>query len=59
MTCPYPTKTAFTSERQAKRALRALRNPQGRMHVYQCGDHHHLGHRDKAWRGTTRRRRNA
>ncbi len=40
-------KTMFTSERQAKRALRSIRSDTpGRMHPYRCRDHWHLGHSD-------------
>lgn len=48
MTCPNPEKAAFISERQAKRALRSIKHPQGLMRVYRCGSHWHLGH---GWRG--------
>lgn len=39
-------KTEFTSRRSARRALRSLRHPHGRMHVYKCGGHWHFGHSD-------------
>lgn len=59
MTCPYPTKTAFTSERPAKAALRSFRNPHGRMHAYACSGHWHLGHNDRTGRTKAARRGNA
>lgn len=40
-------KTEFESERAAKRALRSIRSPHGRMHVYRCGGHWHIGHGNK------------
>lgn len=46
MTCPTPEKTKFTSERVAKRGLRALKHPHGVMHAYRCGGHWHIGHRN-------------
>lgn len=44
MTCPHPQKTKYASEKAAKRALRSIKNPQGLMHPYRCGNHVHLGH---------------
>lgn len=47
MTCSTG-KREFGTERQAKRGLRALKNPLGVMHAYRCelgGEHWHLGHR--------------
>ena len=40
-------KTEFSSRRTAKRALKSIDNPQGRMHAYQCDEdpgHFHIGH---------------
>jgi hypothetical protein len=39
-------KTEFSSGRAAKRALKSIDNPQGRMHAYPCeeGGHWHFGH---------------
>lgn len=47
MSCQPTGKTEFRSRRAARRALHAIVHPQGRMHVYRCGDHWHFGHNDK------------
>lgn len=57
MTCPFPDKASFTSERQAKRALRSIKNPQGWMHPYRCGGHWHLGHGTKTTKTTNKGRK--
>lgn len=42
--CPlFPDKVTFTSERQAKRAIRAIKHPLGSPRPYRCGAHWHLG----------------
>lgn len=46
-TCPSPEKSKFTSERQAKAALRSIRHPHGQMQAYRCGAHWHIGHGHK------------
>lgn len=54
MTCGSG-KTEFTSRRRAKAALHALRRPHGRMHVYRCGGHWHIGHNDRLDRARWRK----
>lgn len=47
--CPQPEKRPYPSKRAARRALstiyrnRANSGP-GRLHVYKCGGHWHVGH---------------
>lgn len=59
MTCPTPEKTAFTSERAAKKGLRSIKNPQGWMHPYRCGGHWHLGHGSRTRAKKTKQGRRA
>lgn len=52
--CPFPDK-AKLSKRGARRALRSIQRHKkdggGRLHVYPCGDHWHVGHiARESWR---------
>lgn len=46
--CRFPSKHRYTSKRAARRGMvelyRNRKNGTGRLHVYKCGDHWHVGH---------------
>lgn len=57
MTCPYPEKRAYRSEKAARKAMRLMlasrQHHSDHLHPYRCGGHWHLG--GAAWarrRGT-------
>lgn len=49
-TCRHPDKVRYTSRRAARRGMvgiyRNRKHGHGRLHVYRCGDHWHVGHLD-------------
>lgn len=54
-TCPQPEKTRYRGKRSARRAMREIQKHKadggGRLHVYPCGDHFHVGHiKRESWR---------
>lgn len=54
--CPYPEKKPYTSKKAARRGMVNLYESRaaggGRLHVYRCGDHWHVGHLSREnWRG--------
>ena len=49
MKCPQPNKVPYRSKRAARRAIdgiyrRRANGGPGRLHVYACGGHWHVGH---------------
>lgn len=50
MRCQQPQKKRYASKRAARQGIVTLTKNRaagghGRLHVYQCGDHWHIGHR--------------
>lgn len=55
MTCPQPDKVRYPTKARATGAQKAweIRNgPELGLRPYKCGDHWHLGHRNKNASGT-------
>lgn len=53
--CHHPGKKRYTSKKAARRGMVELYKNRaaggGRLHVYQCGDHWHVGHLTReSWR---------
>lgn len=53
--CPNPEKVRYPGKRSARRAMRRIQDNRadglGRLHVYPCGDHFHVGHiARESWR---------